>query len=497
MRKLNFFTISYISIPTFLFLILWLNAFYSIVSVLSLIIVLVLSNKYLEKKDIIDNENGKLKGILASSFLFALILCLFSEFGIIGYESYDYTAHNLKFNMLATQDLPLYDKDRDIYMCYYLGNYLVPSFLGKYTSVGMVKIYFFLWSYIGIGLAFTWLQIRLINLSHLKRILLCFALLIGAYVCVILPLIHIVFPQLSYIKSSLIEINEQFILTQIPIFTRSLSESPQHSVPAILGICYFLATFTRGSYFFSLAYFLLASLFLAPFTAIGLVGFLVFACVKNLFNLGKYFLVRSIIFLIFLLLAYGPVMLFLTSSEATDMESNRAIWSSGTPYWSLYYLFYILSSYGIWFLFFGKKLIEFDRTAIVISSIILIIMSMFQMGHYNDLNMRAGVIPQMVLAIGVTYVIIRNWSYLFKEYLFTIGVFFWFLNSLSPLKFYYDRLFVLEGTESTIEDPGLEKFGKSYYDFMEKAYPLNPEEAVKQYSLKKGSIFEMYLLKKR
>lgn len=497
MRKLNLLTLIYISLPTLLFLILWLEPVFSVLSTLALLIVFALSNKFLAQKDCTIIDDHKLKQILLSSFAVAFLLCLVSEFGILPYESYDYTSHNLKFNILATNSLPLYDEERDTYMCYYLGNYLVPAFLGKYTSIAFIRIYSFIWSFIGIGLAFTWLQIRLRDLTPVQRIGLCMALLIGSYVCIIRPAVHDLFPELSFIKDNSIQLNEVFVLGQIPILTRSLSESPQHTVPAVLGICYLFATFARKSFFFSLAYFLLSTLFLAPFAAIGLVSYLLYACIKNLLEGGKTYFWSCVLFLIPLLVAFGPVMLYLTSSEATDMESNRFIWSSGTPYWWAYYLFFLSASYGVWFLFFGKQIILFDRTAIIISCLFLVLLSTFQMGHYNDLNMRAGIIPQMVLAIAIVYVIFRNWGLLFKNYLFTVGVFFWMLNSLSPLKFYYDRFFVLRGKTGTVENPGLERYGKSYYDFMEKAYPVNPEEAVAQYSLKKGSLFETHLLKKQ
>lgn len=497
MKKLNLVTLIYISVPTFLFLILWLNPWFACLSAFSLIVSLLIANKYLDKSDSEVLTNGEFKNSIITSFGIALIVCLCSEFGIFNYESYDYTAHNIKFNILATQSLPLYDEERDIYMCYYLGHYLVPSFLGKYTSIAFIKFYFFIWSYIGIGLSFTWLQIKLGNISILRKILICFSLLIGAYVCIVFPLIGSFFSQLKFIKNNDFELNNDFLIVQIPILTRNLSESPQHAVPAILGACYLLAIFKFRSYFLSLVYFLLGTLFITPFAAVGMVFFLLFSFVSNFLKYGKEFFIRSLQFTILLLAAYGPVVLFLASSEATDMESNKAIWNSGTPYWFVYYLFYLICSYGIWFVFFGREIFKLDKAAVLIACILLCVMPLFQMGHYNDLNMRSGIVPQMILGAGVVWVIICNWKLFFKDYLFTIGVVFWALNSLSPLKFYYDRFFVLKGKESSIENPGLERFGKSYYDFMEIAYPADSEEAVKQYSLKKESWFEMYMLKKK
>jgi hypothetical protein len=495
MKKLRVFTLVYISIPTVIFILSWLKPLYAITSVCCLLLAFVLSEKLLDTKDN-KLENNRITGMLFSSFMLALVICIFSEFGVLPFESYDYIAHNFKFNILATEQLPLFDEERQIYMCYYLGNYLVPAILGKYTSISLIKLYFFVWSWISVGLSLTWLQIRFIEQPHFKRVLICMGLLIGCYVCILLPAMEYLFPQLTYIEQNGITINSKFVLNHVPTFTRNFSESHQHTLPAILGACFLLATFNRPSYFFSLAYFLLATLFLTPFTAIGLIGFMIVAFVKHWLKEGHGFLIKMVLFAVPLLIAFAPVILYLTSSEATDMDSNRMIWNSGEPYWWAYYLLYLGSAYGIWFVFFGKQLLRFDRTVIIVSCCVFAIMSLFQVGHYNDLNIRSAIVPQMILGTSISFVIISNIKLLFKKLLFTVGVFFWLANAAGPVKFYYDRLFVLKGIKNTIENPRVPEYGKTYYDLMEKAYPAVSSEAVMQYSLKKGTLFETHMLKK-
>jgi hypothetical protein len=496
MNRLRALTLLYISVPTFLFLAIWLKPLYAFLSILFLIGAFVLTGKLLDDKD---NRLGNvgLNGVILSSFLIALVICLFSEFGMLPFESYDYLAHNFKFHILATEQLPLFDVDRQLYMCYYLGDYLVPAILGKYTSISLIKHYFFVWSWISVGLSFTWLQIRFIDLPHFKRVLLCIGLLIGCYVCVILPSLEHLLPQLTFIAKNGIDINTKFVLNQVPAFTRSFSESPQHTLPAILGACFLLATFDRPSYFFSLAYFLLGTLFLTPFAAIGMIGYMVVAFIRHWMNEGQGFFIKMVIFAVPLLIAFAPVILYLTSTEAMDMESNRMIWQSGDPYWWAYHLLFLGSAYGVWFLFFGKQLLRFDRTVIIVTCCILAGMSLFQFGHYNDLNIRSAIFPQMILGTGISFVVISNLKLLFRKFLFTVGVFFWLANGVGPVKFYYDRLFIYKGKRTSIENPRLPEYGKSYYDLMETAYLAASEEAVKQYSLRKGSFFENHLLKKR
>jgi hypothetical protein len=496
MKKLTIVTLLYISAPTLFFLFFWLKPAYAFISVGCLIFAFILSVKNLPVDDELAMDSGRFRIIFISSFLMAISTCLFSEFGVLPYQSYDYVAHNFKFNLLATQPLPLFDEDRQIYMCYYLGNYIVPALLGKVTSIGLIKTYFFFWCAWGVGLTFIWIQIRFIHLSALKSILICLSLVIGSYVCIILPTLHFLIPNTPFLDKNSVSVNGKFFLNQIPIFTRNLSESPQHTLPAILGIAFLLAIFNKRAYFFASCYLFLATLFMAPLVAIGLIGYMVYIFIKHLKNEGKEFFVRCLLFGIPLLIAYLPVILYLTSSEATDMQSNRAIWQAGSSNWFAYYILYLASTYGIWFLFFGKRLLEFDRPVVIISCLFLAVVSLFQIGFYNDLNIRSAMVPQLVFGIGIGYVLVTHRKLFFKNFLFTTGALFWILNCVSPAKFYYDRFFVIKGERNTIENPLIPGYGTSYYDLLKKSYAANSDEVIKQYALRNGSVFTEYLLKR-
>ncbi|CAG5009477.1 hypothetical protein DYBT9275_04508 [Dyadobacter sp. CECT 9275] len=497
MKKLTAVTLAYISLPTFLFLFLWLKFYIAVCAVAALLLAFYLAVKYVQA-DGADLDRAKFVPLLGSSFFLSFLVCIFSEFGWLPYQSYDYLAHNFKFNMLATDDIPLYDEARGIYMCYYLGNYIVPSLLGKYTSLSLVKLYFFLWSSLGIGLSFIWIQVKLIGLTHYKRVLvICAAVVVGCYVCVIFPVLSWLFPDWTFIDKNGISINNEFVLNQIPVFTRNLSESPQHALPAILGISFLLAVINRPTYIFALAYFFLSTLFLTPFAAIGLSGFMLMGFVRNVYREGKEYFRRALVYGVLLLTGFLPVIIFLLSSEATDMESNRVIWQAGAVHWWGYYSLYLFSAYGIWFVFFRNDLLLFDSRAVVISLVSVLILSLFQIGHFNDLNIRSAIIPQVVLGLSIGYVIVTQVKLRFRQVLFTLGMLFWGMNLLSPVKFFYDRFFTFRGLiKTTIEAPSDPRLGSNYYDTIEKAYQGHEIEVLKQYSLKRGGFFEEYLLKK-
>jgi hypothetical protein len=124
------------------------------------------------------------------------------------------------------------------------------------------------------------------------------------------------------------------------------------------------------------------------------------------------------------------------------------------------------------------------------------IISLLQMGYYNDLNIRSSVVPQMVFGLAIVFALIAQFDSLPKKRLLILGIVFWGLNSVSPVKFYYDRFFILSGQRNTIENPHVPGLGDTYYDLMEKAYEANGKEVVRQYSLRRGTFFEKYLLNK-
>lgn len=494
MKNLTVVTLVYIILPTYLFNIFWVKTEYAFISTIALTIALLFSiNKIGVEKTA--TQNLQLPAILISSSLIALTISYFSEFGGFHYQSYDYQAHNFKFNLLTTKQLPLYDSSRDIYMCYYLGYYIVPSLLGKMTSLALVRSFAFIWTWLGLTLSFVWVQVRLKDLAVSKRLLICFLLVIGSYVSALIPALRMLLNDFLTYKNNSIIINERFTLNQLPILSKSLSEATQHTLPAFLGICFFIAVSQYRQYVYAFGIFIFSTLFWTPFTAIGLSLFYL-AYIFQVFKAEQFqFLVRFAVFGLILLVAFSPVILFLVSSEATSMESNIPIWKAGDPFWIFYYLLYLCCFFGVWFVFFRKSLAAFDHQMLWVAFTSFALIGLFQLGHFNDLNTRASIPAQVVLGLSIAFALVTNLYHLRKSPILIAGVLFWFLNSFSFFKFYYERLLTLnEGAGNSIEHPEMPAYGTNYYTFLEKAY-VNGQEVVKQYSLKKNSIFEKYLLK--
>ena len=494
-KKITLFTLLYCLLPTCFFIYYWVKPLYAFLSLLTLFIVFVIAlNQIRNLNDVTGKERFTWTATLTSSAIIAFLVCFFSEFGVFDYQSYDYHAHNYKFNLLTTQPLPLYDTKRDIYMCYYLGYYMVPSLLGKLTSISLVKYFVFAWSWIGLSLTFCWIQLRLSHLQLSHRVAVCMLLVLGTYTSTLIPLLGTLLSNSTTFHSNSVHINGTFILNQFPLFSRNWSESTQHALPALLGTAFFLVAIREFRLFTAFSVFLFGTLFWTPFTGIGLSVFYFYYFLKKVQHNKRFFL-QFIGLGSLLLLAFSPVLLFLLGSAATNMASNKMIWQSGSSYWMIYYLLYLFVFGGVWLILFRRRLLEFDKNLLLLAFLSMALLALLQVGQYNDLNNRAVIASQTILGISVAYMLVIHFKLFFRNVYFTIGVLFWTVNLISFGKFYYERFFILTGGgNTTIENPKIKDCEDNYYAFLEHAYAIG-KEAVMEYSLSNNSLFKRYLLK--
>lgn len=496
MKKLAIATLVYISTPSILFINFWLKPFYASICFVCMVMALLIALVCITEQEEVISQKREFLKIVISSSLISLVICLSSEFGAISYQSFDYIAHNYKLNLLATSKLPLYSSTRDLYMCYYLGYYIIPALLGKYSSLSHVTIYYFLWGWIGLSMTLAWIQYSVMYLNTAQRISVCVLVIAGSYVSVIFPTVKWLVDEAPIHNGNTIVVQGKFLLNQIPALTRGLSESTQHTIPSILGISFLLGVWNMKGFFFSALFFLLSTLFVSPFATIGLLPFVFILFVARVLGDWRPFIRGFLLYSIPLVVAFLPVVLFLAGSKASEMASNRLIWQTGSSFWWLYYLLYLFSSYGIWIVLFKTDLFTFNRGAMLISIAFMLLITFFQVGYYNDLHIRSTVVPQVVFGISISHVIVLNYRQVLRKRHLALGMAFWLLNTLAPVKFFYDRLFVLKGHRNTIEQPNLPGIEGDYYDLLEQSYVGNGKEAVMQYSLQKNTIFEKYLLNK-
>lgn len=490
----------YLLLPTVLFLATWVEIEVSVVSLMALVggltyAILQVLRPDFSKEPGFAVPNGRMIFI---SLMTSFLLCLISEFGVSPFKSFDHIAHNYKFHLLTTSSWPLFDSAHSINACYYFGFYMVPAVLGKLTGVAIVKYAAFSWIWLGLFLSMTWINLRLFpgRASVMTCLIVFLLVLAGGYTNVILPLAKYLTND-EYIYNNAVTLDGLFVLNQVPVFSRSLSESVQHALPSILGAALLLAVPKGRGGLAVVCLSLFGTLFWSPFTAIGMVPFVLLRLVKELKNSEFSFLVTIAGYGASLVLAFGPVLLFLLSSDSTDIASNRFIWQAGVRGWFVYYLLYLFSFFGVWILLLRNELFRLDGEMVWVAMSCFALLGLVQMGYFNDLNIRASLVPMVVLSASIAYAVwkgVRTMP-IFRRSVLMILL---FTSFLGTGKFYFERFFLLQKDrrlDSTIEHPHIPYFGYNFYDFLRKGYIRNGEEVVKQYSLKRGSIFEKYILR--
>lgn len=495
MKKVAALTLVYLLIPTALFLVLWLKPIFAVGSILALAGAFWLAIRSIAVPADTQEQSSFDPRWIAASLAISLIFCIFSEFGILPYQSYDYLAHNAKLNMLSRQHLPLYDSSDEKYLCYYLGGYIVPSLLGSFTSIKLVRLFFFVSNWTGVALAFIWLQLlfRSHSIGTFCRFL--FGLLIGTYVCVLFPFLDRVF-HVGFVEGNSVNVGSHFVLNQIPAFTRGLSESPQHVIPAILAAACLTVTFQDRRFLFFNILSVAACAFLSPFVSLGMVPFVLFQWLQTFRFSERRDWVKLSLFVAITFAAFVPVLFYLAGSEATDMRSNQFIWQSDEPAWLLLYVLYLSGAYMIWLIFF-RKLIPVERKMLIWIAIGAVsLLALVQVGHYNDLNIRAAMVPQLIFTFVLGHAVVKGLGQNMNRLLVIAGVLFWTVNIISPVHFYLERLDWDFRRNNSVESPYPRHFRGGFLDFMEQQYTANPQEVRKQYSLNSDSVFGRYLLRK-
>ncbi len=495
--SLKIITLFYVLIPSILFIHNWVIQPFSIVCNLCIISTLLFilykefTNQAKESYNIFNFKT------LISATVVSFTLCFISGAGEFVPQFYDYLLHNAKFNLLTTENWPIYNANRDVYMCYYLGYYIVPSGLGKWFDLSLVKYISFIWLWIGLLLSMLWIHLLFKELSLAKRVLASIMIWSGCYVAIIFPALEVLLHRPSFIGSNSVFFGTNEMMLHYSSILKSVVEGPQHAITAILGGAMFLALGCSPSQIKLFSLFTIATLFWSPFVTIGLAPFVIYCYYLYLVEKGLIeFIKKELPTLLLAFIGFLPLVLYTLGSSATDMKSNRFFLHTSDPHPLLSYLLFVGVSIGIWFVFFGKRLFYLNSPMVWISIVSLLVLSFFQIGYFNDLNNRASVPGLLIIGLSITSILLDNESYKTKNKFLIMGLLFWVLNTGSTLKYVINTLksISLEPI-NTISDPYLSYGDNDYYNFMEKLYTQNSAEVIKQYSLNRESIFQKYLLK--
>jgi hypothetical protein len=151
LRKLS---ILYLLIPNILFVLGW---FTTPIAVLVVVGYSYLFFREYRKKDDAQFISGK---ALVVTLLVAFIWLFYSGVGGYTKQSSDWLAHNTKFYDLYKHDWPIYFSEVGRYATYYFGYYLVPALLSKWAGV-LLPTLIVLWTLVGFFLSLLWLNLLL------------------------------------------------------------------------------------------------------------------------------------------------------------------------------------------------------------------------------------------------------------------------------------------------------------------------------------------------
>ena len=152
-------TYIYLALPLFIFLISWLD--YGVALIMGVLFATGFYHLYSNIKDDKLKFYFNKKEIL-SALIIASAWCFFAGIGYFYYQSFDYHFRNAVFRDLIDYSWPVFYNKADTPMVYYMGFWLVPAVLAKFTYILsnlyiaflVGNIYLFLYAVFGVILLF-------------------------------------------------------------------------------------------------------------------------------------------------------------------------------------------------------------------------------------------------------------------------------------------------------------------------------------------------------
>jgi hypothetical protein len=198
---------------------------------------------------------------------------------------------------------------------------------------------------------------------------------------------------------------------------------------------------------------------------------------------------KDFILMIFLIISFLPLMLYFVSTEGVHANNTEFIWQTGVGIWLLLYLLYAFSNFIGWGIVLNH-LKNSAKSLWIIAVVFPCLIALYRIGIYNDFNIRVSFPSFFILSILVGISVVERLR--LKSIVEVLIVLILLVNSIPIINqiqkgFFYHKLL------TTIEKPFIFN-ATNMLEFQRVAY--GDEEAILEYSLKKNSIFENYLLKK-
>lgn len=287
-------TFSYLLLPNLIFLIGWLQWYWSLPSVALLL--WATFNFTFQQDRKVDGFTLSFKDLFVIG-LIALFITWFAGVGGFTSQLIDYEKHNAVFHDLMVNNWPVIYTDHQyiqapVFLDYYLAWYLPPTLLAKLTIPALVGIYAYIWTALGLFLALCWFTFLCKSVKWWIFVLFFFLADLESAYTLFRFFIKSVFIGVWNLEMLWAELKFTDIIFNnfTPNYASYLTQfewAPQHTIVAMLGASMFLYFFLHEQN--SKHLLLVGSLLLlwSPFVAVGLlplIGLVMYNNPKKLFS---------------------------------------------------------------------------------------------------------------------------------------------------------------------------------------------------------------------
>jgi hypothetical protein len=393
-NKIYILVVGYLYSPILIFVLGWTKIFVSVPVVIVSSIAIVFAMRK------ICNENRNEVYISFGEILLAF--CIFFLFFImVGHsnltaQDFDWHKHHAIFNDLMNYDWPVVYEDGSM-LTYYLGQYMVPSFIGKVFNSSIVMTWSIpLWNALGLTLVYSVLVYLLKAQSNKKKIcIVLFMLLWGGCTSLGNVIYH-------FTKSGSIQLIPKSF-KWIDMFNVNIHFSSnydalygafQHVIAPWLATCFFIGNQKHIESYVMMA---LPLLFTATFAFVYFVPILLFFAfwkfsknhIKDFFN--SVFGIGNV----FMLPLAGVLGIYLTGNVLSDKPDGVGFSFFNISEHLLFYIVFVFSEFLFYAVFLLKRNIK--NPLFYVAIIELLIIPFFMLGLFNDLCSRGSIPARFIL----------------------------------------------------------------------------------------------------
>ncbi len=408
----------YLVFPTLFFAYGWLrwpiNAI--TISLIIFFIIIVLKDVYqillyLQKNWLPYNPISKTLAWITPPFLVLIVWLTFSGVGGLGFQNGDYDLKNVLLRSLIIQKWPLsmVVEGHQVKLVYYLNYYLPAAVVGKLLGWLEANAFMFIWSLVGVVLAFIWfviisqISLKPKKVSRLLYLALIFCLAggldyIGAYIIKDMP-----FSLTRHIDNWAWHM--QYSSNSTLIYW-----VPQHAIPAWLLTGMVVTSIYKMHDIKYLGVAIAASVLWSPFALLGIFPYTILLGIRYFSPKNSHYILNleSFIMIIVAFWTGGIWILYIASNKFSfpmtfiwnDIKDSQILLITLLQFWFLEFGFLAFLSIGYFTLNFDKhqeKKKIFNPpfplyfNVYAVSILILVFLPFLKMGIYNDIVMRSSI----------------------------------------------------------------------------------------------------------